>query len=251
MPLLPVAAKPGRSDPIACDLAHAKKLRDAVVKAYRYNPRCSLAGWAKEFSLLRRLDVAGDGDRVCRAVDWYCRNVGRPYVPKPCSAEAFRKKFLNIEAAMARAAARGVVLAEVEVSDEAKSLSEHLYGLGWHKGSRDKVPAFVQATMDAVTGLRKRLKALLAALPPKHPLRGFVRHLQDAVPPAYRFVEEWTHAVHSRIGTWDKWNGDLTAQVFNPATKHGLAWGRGVASAYGGAKDWDAVLKLLDIEVVE
>lgn len=249
MPLIP-RSRPNPDRLEACDYDHAQRLRDRIVAVGRYRSGWRKSGWAAEFAKLRK--AVDDDARVRAAVDWYCRNAGKPYVPVVLSAAQFREKFVQIELAAARGDGRRRKLADVEPSEEAERLAAHLVGLGWPKGSRDALPAFVQANMDAVESLKTKLKDAAGSVRPNHPAVRLVNHFLSQLPSPANFAGEWVQTVHARVAGWAGWSGDLLPQVFDPARTYGLAWGRGKAAEYSGdPQDWDRAMALVDVRVGE
>ena len=82
----------------------AGKLHNAISSVHKVNYTSKLHSWAKSFQLLHTRDKIAIL-RIRHALDWYCKAFRQqdPYLPVANSGESFRKKFLNIEAAMRRA----------------------------------------------------------------------------------------------------------------------------------------------------
>jgi len=63
--------------------------------------RRKLAVWSNDLRLLQYEDGI-EVSRMKRVLQWYKDNIGKPYVPDVQSGSSFRKKFLNLEAAISR-----------------------------------------------------------------------------------------------------------------------------------------------------
>ena len=95
--------KPSKTPVADADRADAKQLRDALAAKRKLSATPNREAWARRFAALRA--AVGDA-RLTSALRWYCANVGKPYVPQAFCAESFQKKFVAIEAAMARGGLR-------------------------------------------------------------------------------------------------------------------------------------------------
>lgn len=60
-----------------------------------------LNSWSNDLRLLQYEDGI-EVNRMKRVLQWYKKNIGKPYVPDVQSGSSFRKKFLNLEAAIER-----------------------------------------------------------------------------------------------------------------------------------------------------
>lgn len=98
------------------DERRAKRLRKQLRKAGKLVTAPKLDRWSKEFALLRR----GTTDDIDRVLEWYVKNIGKPFVPRAYSAKAFRSKFVAIGEAMGRDAST------VELSADEQKMFERL-----------------------------------------------------------------------------------------------------------------------------
>src|SRR5262245_48081557 len=81
------------------DLGCAKTLIENLTQHRMVTGRPNPQRLAGEFRLLRKTVGL---KRIANALGWYCLNLRTPYTPMAYSAAAFRRKFIQIEAAMER-----------------------------------------------------------------------------------------------------------------------------------------------------
>ncbi len=80
----------------------ALKLHDAVFQRTHVDRKRHLSQWAKQLSLLHKIDKVSL-PRIRRTLDWYCAAVVKnddPYLPQGFSGQTFREKFAGIESKM-------------------------------------------------------------------------------------------------------------------------------------------------------
>jgi hypothetical protein len=207
--------KPGTVTANLCSQAWARTLRDNLAIHRRLTARTSLAAWAREFAALQRHRT---NDEIGRALRWYCDNIGKPFVPDVRSAQAFRKKFPAIEAAMARVATPG----QRPPTPAALAIVKRKQ-YTWPGGDKDKAQEaqFVQDTMDAWLDLIRRIKAARAAAtrdpPGQLTAAGFNHrffiHLSKALnPDPVEAAVHWLEEIHTFAWLRDKggqWAGNL------------------------------------------
>jgi hypothetical protein len=80
----------------------ALKLHDAVFQRTHVDRKRHLSQWAKQLSLLHKIDKVSL-PRIRHTLDWYCTAVVKnddPYLPQGFSGQTFREKFAGIESKM-------------------------------------------------------------------------------------------------------------------------------------------------------
>ena len=80
----------------------ALKLHDAVFQRTHVDRKRHLSQWAKQLSLLHKIDKVSLS-RIRATLDWYCAAVVKnddPYLPQGFSGQTFREKFAGIESKM-------------------------------------------------------------------------------------------------------------------------------------------------------
>lgn len=109
-----------------------EQLRKAALKSSMKSFSFRRSSWEKEFQLLEK-QLGENQSLLVPTLDWYCRNIGRPYVPICWSAKAFRMKFDSIRAAMSR-------MVDLVTVDKAKvdKLIKSITHLGWKATDLEK-----------------------------------------------------------------------------------------------------------------
>lgn len=204
------------------------------------------SAWAHQILLLRTLDEIPP-DRIQKVLDWFARRMGAEFVPVAYNAEAFRKKFLAIEEAMARD-----VVGTTTVSPEAGRIAERLAMLGWPKGSAEMVSQAVQVCLEGYRGWVTRFKATTARLEAQKGQARLIRlaqHVDRVLPAPSQFVQGWMTEVNNRVSGWDEWSGDLKPFLYKPESKKFRSMGRGWAEAYNNDPDsWDRLIDMMKTE---
>src|SRR5204862_7780372 len=108
--------------------------------------------------------VGEDRDRISRVLDWYCANATKLDKPKVKSSRWFcdEKGFLWIEDLM-----NADINRNPKVSERAARIASDLATLGWPKGSKAQLPAFVQRTVDNVLAFQNAAKKVMETSPSK------------------------------------------------------------------------------------
>lgn len=110
-----------------------QKLRDVIVAKSQRTASFRRSSWEKEFRLLEK-QLGVHHSQLVPTLEWYCRNIGRQYVPVCLSARSFRFKYDSIRAAMGR------IVDSVQV-DPAKvdKVMKAIIHLGWKSDIRTAV----------------------------------------------------------------------------------------------------------------
>ncbi len=74
-------------------------LVSAIQKMRKTTRRTKISKWIPQFEKLRTLDGI-EKERIENVLDWYVEHLKDKYVPRVYSADGFRNKFFQIEAAM-------------------------------------------------------------------------------------------------------------------------------------------------------
>ncbi len=77
----------------------AKFLVSAIQKMRKTSRRTNISKWIPQFEKLRTTDSIEE-ERIKNVLIWYVSHLKDKYVPKVYSADGFRNKFFQIEAAM-------------------------------------------------------------------------------------------------------------------------------------------------------
>lgn len=198
-----------KKKPSPFDKMSATQLHQAVLKHTMTKPSGTISKSAQAFRLLREKDEV-DVERIDDVLEWHCSHLRDKYEPKAYTGDDFRKKFLNIEAALHRAHPPD---STIVISDEAKKMVERLSMNGWKKGSIDSLPSEVQLSLDFVEGFRRQLIALRNDAQETgvgNKTNYLLKHLQallDRMP--MNWVEQWYGRLHRRLHSWEAWSGDL------------------------------------------
>lgn len=223
------------------DQANAHKLRAAILKRSNYRNRWSAKQWAEEMRMLR--ETLDNSDRLSQVLEWYARNVGGEFIPVAYSAETFRKKFAQIEAAMRRDPDREVELTSREATMVDQVWNE-LAHCPWPKGSRKTLRQSISRSVVAFNACRKLLidECNRLADHPSNTIRGFSRVVKTHL--GSSFMRQWYQTVRDRVSNWEKWSGVFCSLEFTglhhpQARTVGRMW----AAEYCGNPDvWDRFL---------
>lgn len=230
----PIAASTPKSTATEFDHATATRLRSEICKAQARTIPYSRTRWADEIRKLRESLSDGAESRITQVLDWYVRHIGKEYIPVAFSAEAFRRKFDQIEAAAKRAEARTPT---ATITDEARSIVKRLTMKQWPTGSGADLATVVQLSLN---NYRDFLTKVRQANPVRKATKDFQKHILDK----WRYVEDaiqsWFTAVWDRLKRWKDWNGSLAQWVWRFDRDEVTAVGRSLASRYTGMVDcWD------------
>ena len=92
----------GKETPVNLfDYDHALTLAKAIQKKHLTRRKIVLKSWMPHFRLLRVSDGIEE-DRIKKVLEWFLEHIRDKYTPKVYSAQGFREKFFQIEAAMER-----------------------------------------------------------------------------------------------------------------------------------------------------
>jgi hypothetical protein len=236
------------------DKAHARRLYQIVkdkklLGANEVRP----STWARYVTMLRVKQGVTD-ERISAALEWYSTNAGRKYVPEIFCGRALKEKFDKLERAMLRSREKGE---GIVISSDAEKALKNVDGLGWPKGSKARLPAAVQLTVEN----RGKLVGRLA------PLRDFYEkgkasedrrvridsgrkfNIANAVLAALglspvAFASAWFRRVHGTVLHWDAWSGEFSGFVFDPANDYTKKWGQRVCQEFSGRPgDWGVIVE--------
>jgi hypothetical protein len=84
-----------------CFIERTKRLIDIIQSHIKINKRSKVDTWYIHLERLHSIDGV-ELKRIDAALDWYADNIGGDHIPECFSAETFREKFANIEAAIRR-----------------------------------------------------------------------------------------------------------------------------------------------------
>ncbi len=209
--------------------------------------------WANHIRLLRTRDAIPEID-IRQVMEWYVAHMGEEYVPEVYSGEAFRRKFAAIESRVGRDLVGNVV-----VGQDAQGIAMRLTAIGWPAGCREHIPAATQVCLAAYTEWFVKRDAFITKLSQdnftfdrvaewaRHLKLG--RHLQQTMPSATHFVQQWMEGVYARVKGWDGWNGDFTPLLFHSGAKKFRRMGRAWAEKYANDPDrWDRFCEVMQDE---
>lgn len=217
----------------------ANQLSNAVrsIKNIRTNPN----GWALSISKIKDAKNEVPIQRIKKAMNWYCEHIGEKYIPDIQSGESFKKKFVQLEAAMARAgetpaAAPARSQAQVKCTEsEKRSVGETLeifqqYNIrlttleiyntlksiwDWKKTNR---PIFFKL-MDGLKEIKQKDGTYLSG---GHRW-DLGKDAEDMLEKFYNslFDQYWNWAA-KQIKGWPEWGGTL--EKFKPGGLHFVRW---------------------------
>ena len=223
------------------DLQCAKQLRDALgARNKLMNNKSSMKAWAAAFGRARR-DYGKE--RIQPVLDWYCQNIGKENIPQAYSGNAFHKNFERIESAMARQGH-----AEIEITEEAVTISCQLGGLKWPGDEKKDELKFIQANINAYKDYRSKIVALPERLRREgnNELASRVEYLSHKGTYSHNFLVWYIRDVHRYAHSWEGWNGNLMSFVFRPDRPYfdniARAW---LVEFCGTGKDWNTIKEYL------
>jgi len=216
--------------------------------------RAKIDKWADHIRLLRTTDATKE-DTIKQVAAWYCKNIGKDFVPEVFSGKSFRAKFPALERAYRRD-----VVASVDAGPEAIAIAISLATLGWPKGSVKAVPAVVQSSLDAYTHHTAQCHAFVDKLRrddlskdygnERTRLLRLGEHLLLIIPPPAHFIRGWMHEVNRQVSNWDEWGGALAPYAFKPTSHRFHNIGRRWAESYCNDPDrWDRFNEVMTYEM--
>lgn len=217
--------KPGTS---LLDMDRARRLF-AVLKSSDPSIKGSIEGWADYFRLLIKERSEAEVERV---LSWFELHAGDRWTPVVCSAKQFRDKFEQLLNACDR---HEEDRPTVQVTDEARTISETLGDLAWPGDEKKDELVLIQRSLD---GFREWMN--LVRMARKNPkLAGICDWLLAVHGDARMFACSWVESVHRTAWTNERWAGKLgrhAASVRHPRfQKIASAW----ISEYKGTRgDW-------------
>lgn len=185
-----------------------KKLRDAINKKYVNPTPFSESAWCAELDKLAR--ATGDWDRVNRALDWYCKNIGGAYIPQIRGAAEFRKKFDQVEDGMARTGQEA--RADRPITKAVQKLADDIAVWGWPRGSEQYLPRTISESLHNLNEFRETLEAATLS----DNARRFFDDADKVMGQNEVEIELWFKWVHKRVLKWDGFNGKLDYFIWAP-----------------------------------
>lgn len=233
----------------AADTDRAQRLRDAINTATNMNAPLA-KHWPQDIRRLREQDLEGDAARLDRVLDWYLKNMGKPFIPSVFNAAMFRDKFGQIEDAYKR------YPPDVPVGKNAARMAENFRAqLIWPKGCGPQLEQSIQRSINTYLAWQKKLEAYLArrqAETPNAPMVGFLEKLVVVSGGATDAAQRHFERLNERLHNWDTWDGDLRPLELKLDERFD-AWGRGEAESYGlPSSAWDILQRgIAEIEATQ
>jgi len=208
-------------------LAAAVKERKLISTKY------SLKKWSIHFRRLREVDGIKK-IRIKNVLKWYKKNIGKKYTPQAFSAEGFRKKFLQIEAAAEKSAP-----VKVKQTNDGVKVYENIWDYSWENNETLK-----WCIEKSLNNYKQFLKELRSDFKNKK-LTGFTRHLYTTLPPPVNFVENW----FKDVTNWSNFNGRLDNITYTADSPRFTKYGRQVSVEFNGfTKTWDTLMEELNAD---
>jgi hypothetical protein len=217
----------------------ADLVRESTQKEFRYRSAARAVTWAKVIRLIVR-DQQGNAGRVRKVLKWYARNCGKIAKPRITSPTQLRKCFSWL------AELRAKDHTTVKVSPDAQRVLRHVEHMGWPKGSKEQLGAFIQKSLEGIMSFRGALGDWLLTQGDGGKVGKAAKEATDRMGGDRNFATTWVKMTHERVANWDDWSGDLMAYVFHPKHKMFTELGRGWMRSYcGDAVRWDALIEEL------
>jgi len=215
------------------------QLRNGVTASRCTVGKWSLTKWSLEFA---KLNNKVETSHIQQVLDWYCSNIGKPYIPIALSGEKFRRNFDRIEAAMNKSGTK-----VLEITKEVQSIVTKLSNIKWSykhlvelpnacQISSDNYNQFLQSFYPKLRNYRTQpflTKQKSCGLFPEH----FAEHLTNTE----SFVLEWFGKIAYKTNN-PAWHGPLS-EVFDIKSDRFIEWGKQIAYEYGNPKLWDTMFK--------
>ena len=180
--------KPTKTKPTPEDLSNAQTFIHILTKWSGPGARFSIEKQAAHFRLLREIDGATQ-DRVGAVLAWYAEHIGKEFIPSVFTGEAFRKKFLNLEAAMRRTAKPRDTKAP-PLDTYGQGALTRLLMLGWGRVAEADLCGALAEVVHGYTQFLIKLQELAATVPEAAVVANFC-------PPAVDYAE-----LHLKLVRW-------------------------------------------------
>lgn len=192
------------------DVTNADRLHTAIVKSCTHAIGWSRKAWAREVQLLNS-EVGAQ--RMLPILDWYCNNIGKPYVPVALCAKTFRKKFPQLELAYQRLTKNQFI-----ISPLALELTEQLKTYSWGSGQLCQLPQAVQLSLNNHQATQKRNLVLLNSssnISPRYrTIQEIVTSLTYYLSKPYGFTISWFQKMNKKVKDWLSWSGNMMKLAF-------------------------------------
>jgi hypothetical protein len=215
----------------------AKQLHAILSKKRMIKKLPAMSQWATQFEALHTKDNVSLAD-VRQVLDWYATTCGGKYVIKACSAQAFRKRFDELYAAMQSAKPT-----EIVVSPQAKRITDRLRVKGWPTKALDELPSAITTSIEYIRQLLQNLATLRKRneLENKR-MRRTAEVCIDKIGDVHLFVESWFSHVHQSIKNWSNWSGSLEPYTLGEdCTKFNLYMSGLLKAWCGDAERWNTL----------
>lgn len=230
------------------DLGFADTLRAAVTTKSSRVQKWRRSSWADQFRILRS-ELQGDTAKIKKVMDWYTRNIGKMYVPVAYSAETFRTKFDQIEAAMMRNSLPPTVEVGSMTPDVKDAYERIRMTLPWEKGT-ENLAGPVQQTFLNHQAYRRRwvhLRDLIKSGKAERWIadrREFVNRILNELSTSGAFTEKHFERISQlvRLPTYKDWNGRFEKFVW---TEDSQMFQNTLRDWCGGAAGYALAQKLL------
>jgi hypothetical protein len=185
----------------------------AILSQYRRLTRRQIqefnqATWARHIRLLVERDrVSIEG--VDLILNWLEDHLHDKYTPRVFSAASFRSKFDRLWEAMRRCDSDQVVA----ISPEIESLCNRL-GLIWPQDEKEHEKTFAQKCYENYTEIASMIRKTSTNKKVSARLRGLCKWINQAMPPARVFAENWLIKAHRVAHNWPKWQGSKALKIF-------------------------------------
>ena len=250
-----------QSQPTTAAEVAAKKLYLALDRKRKLmNPRSfNLKAWARHLG--NAIAQLQDGTRFERVLDWYCKHIGEPYIPRAYSAGSFREKFIQIEEAMERDVGYSEDKPlpsqtpnqdqhqQVTQSEDQTYVMSVLDQYIWPKGSARQLPTLVSRSLKAYDGFRQGLVRIylgrdLPAGRVTEQMVRFAKYCHSVMHTPANFISIWFEDENERGHTLKKWDGAL--RMFSVENKTFRNDGYDLANDCGVPLEvWDQMIALI------
>ncbi len=211
------------------DLIAAKRLGRIMLEARRISVRPTHWNeWAVVISRLRRgargTESVGE-ERITRVLDWLEDHVRDQYCPLIYSAITFRKKFIQLEAAMLRD-----IGDQIQISPKTKELALTLQ-------SRRQWPMVIEPLIERQVQFYESWCAFLKTERLERNERVY-DYMISRLKPTYPYVEQWMLEAWSAINSFESWSGNFDSFMLGPNSKKFRKDMAFLAQGYGKQASW-------------